>query len=184
MLGRALFLSLDCSTLPWDWTSGLPDHWWIKYRWYEWVYFFLPSVLWDTRRETQIVKYFADHSILTPTTTHSIFCDVNDLNSFMPVESQTDLIWSDPKNSNVHFNGRTSTNRLFKIFIFSGQSLSGDDIIHTLYSFQRPSNPIFILWVYYDRWWLSYPFNVGVREHHMTQAPELRDTQEFKTLPN
>ena len=33
---------------------------------YERVHFFLPSVLSDTRRETQIIKAYANHTILTP----------------------------------------------------------------------------------------------------------------------
>ena len=37
-----------------------------KYRRYERVYFFLPSFLGNTRREIQIIKAYANHTILTP----------------------------------------------------------------------------------------------------------------------
>ena len=40
---------------------------------YERVYFFLPSVLGDTRKEKQIIKAYANHTMLTPHT-HTRAC--------------------------------------------------------------------------------------------------------------
>ena len=56
------------------------------------VYFFLASVFGDTRRETQFIKAYANHNMPTPTST------AQDLSSSLPVVTQNDLIWSDPKN--------------------------------------------------------------------------------------
>ena len=47
-------------------------------------------------------------------TTHNEFCGVYDLKLSLPVETQTDLIWSDPKNSTATFNGQTSTELFLK----------------------------------------------------------------------
>ena len=41
---------------------------------------------------------------------------------------------------------------------------------------QRLFSPIYCLGVYYDRWWLSYPFHTGVWVHYPTIVPEIRDT--------
>ena len=40
------------------------------------VYSFLPSVLGDMRRETQIIKAYANHTILAPSQTRSASCSV------------------------------------------------------------------------------------------------------------
>ena len=58
------------------------------------------------------------------------------------------------------------------------------NVNHTLNSLQLPSSLISSLGVYSDRWGLSYPFPGGVRVHHLTSAPELRETKFFKALPN
>ena len=88
--------------------------------WYERVYFFLPSVLGDTRKETQFIKAYAHHTMLAPPTPmHSASCSVEDLNSFLLIETQTDLISTDPKNSTATLNGRTST----ELFSKSSNSL-------------------------------------------------------------
>ena len=36
---------------------------------YEWVYYFLPSTLGNTRRETQFIKAYANQNMQTPSTT-------------------------------------------------------------------------------------------------------------------
>ena len=62
--------------------------------WYKWVYFFLPSALGNTRRETQFIRAYANHTMLTPTPQHA-WCTL--------VSSRLQLIsggwdpnWSDP----------------------------------------------------------------------------------------
>ena len=141
-------------------------------RWYERVYLFLPSVLVDTRREAQFIKAYVNYTILPPPqrTAHLVMSKI----STLLVEIQTVLLWSDPKNPTTRFNGRTLTDRLFKILKFSGLSLPGrTSTTHSIHS----NSPISCLGVYYDRWWLSYPFHAGVRVLNLTKAPELRNTE-------
>ena len=47
---------------------------------------------------------------------------------------------------------------------------------HSIHS-NCASFPISCLGVYYHRWWLSYPFCVGMRVHYQTMTPEPRDTE-------
>ena len=81
--------------------------------------FFFLSILSDTRRETQFLRAYANHSMLIPL--HAVV--VSKIST--PVETKTDLLWFNPKNSNAPFNGRTSTDCLFKLQKFSGPSLPG-----------------------------------------------------------
>ena len=57
--------------------------------------FLLPTVLGDTRREIQIIKAYANQTMLTPHSTHDACCGV---------ETQIDLLWSDPKTPAERFN--------------------------------------------------------------------------------
>ena len=142
---------------------------------YKRVYFFLPSVLGDTRRETRFIKAYTNHTMLTPTT-HGESCGVKDLNSSFPVEPQTDLIWSDPKNPTACNNGRTSIQVFFKIPKFSGSYLPGmTSTTHSIHS-----SPISCLEVYYHIWWLSYPFHVGMRVPRLTATPKLETLSSSK----
>ena len=85
--------------------------------WYERVYFFLPSALGDTRRETQFIRAYANYTILTtprmvhlaPSKISTHFCLL-----------RPKLIWSDLKKSMARFDSWTSTHIFFKIPKFSG----------------------------------------------------------------
>ena len=115
----------------------------------------------DTNHISLHLPYYTDP------TTHGVSCGNKDLNSSLPVETQTNLFWSDPKNLAAHFNGRTSTT----VFTKSSNSRdisSGYDVNHPLNSLQRPSSFISCPGVYYYRWWLLYPFCAGVRVYHLT----------------
>ena len=68
----------------------------------------------------------------------------------------------DPKNSTTYLNGRIPNWRHFKILKFSGPSLLG--------MMSSTLQLHFLSGVYYDRWWLSYPFCMSVRLHQMTQS--------------
>ena len=130
---------------------------------YERLYFFLLSILGDTRIETQFLRANANHTMLT-TPTHGTSCGVSDLKSSLPVETQTDLLWSDPKNPAVFSKTSNSQDQLsFQKPQILRTSYSGYEFNHPLKSPQQPSSFIFCLGVYYDRWCLSYPFPVGVR---------------------
>ena len=126
----------------------------------------------DTSHKRQCWPYYT----APPTHAHGASCSVEDLNSSLPVKTQTYLLWLDPKNPTALFNGRTSTICLFKILEFLRTISTGYEISHPLNSLQLPTSTISCLGVYYGRWWLSYPFHTGVRVHQLTIAPELRDT--------
>ena len=100
------------------------------------------------------------------------------LNSSMPVETQTDLIWSDLKNPTSHFNGRTSTSRLFKILKFSELSLPGKTFpTHTIHS-NGLSGLISRLWVPGDLG--SIPGRVIPKTLKMELDTTLLNTQHYK----
>ena len=73
-------------------------------------------------------------------TTHNTFCIVLDLNSSLLVETQTDLIWSDPRDSTARFEGRTST-LIFSKSWNSQDISSGHDVIYPL-NLRRASFPV------------------------------------------
>ena len=77
---------------------------------YERVYYLLASVHGDVRRETQFLKVFANHPMLTPpqSAVHLVMFKI--------------FVGRDPK-KNQHLS--KSNSRLFKILKFSGQSLPG-----------------------------------------------------------
>ena len=94
----------------------------------------------DANHKSQCQPYYTD-----PYPTHGASCNVYDLNSSLPVETQTDLFWSDPKNLTKHFHGRTSNTWLFKILKFSGLSLPVTmSTSHLIHSNWRPAS--FSLW--------------------------------------
>ena len=129
--------------------------------WYERVYFFLPSVLSNARRETQIIRAYGNHTMLTSPAQRSAHLLVSKISTDL-CQSEPKLIWSDPKNSTTRFDGRTSAPVFFKIQKFSGPSLTGvTSSTHPIHS-NGTSSPISCLGVYYDRWWLWYPFRTGV----------------------
>ena len=78
-----------------------------KNRRYERVYFFLPSILDDMRRETQFLKAYANHTKLThhPRTVHLVVLKIS--------------AGRDPKNPTATFNGRLQLS-LLKSSKFSG----------------------------------------------------------------
>ena len=103
-----------------------------QYRRYKRVYSFLLSVLGNSRRETQIIKAYADtrhHARLI------LWC----------LRSQ---LISAGWDRNAQFNGRYSAPVFFEILKFSGSSLPG--MTSTTYSIH--SSPIFYLGIYYNRW--------------------------------
>ena len=73
----------------------------------------------DARRETQIIKPYANHTMLTPLLTHGASCGDLDLSSSLLIETQKyDLIRSEKLNH--YLNGRPQLKCLFKILKFSG----------------------------------------------------------------
>ena len=116
----------------------------------------------------QIIMAYANHTILTLPHARRILGLRSQLiyvgqdpNSFDPIKSE---------NLTTRFNGRTPTLRLFEIVKFSGPFFSGYNVFPPFDSLQRPSSSISCLGVYYDRWWLSYPFRVGVWVPRLTAS--------------
>ena len=104
---------------------------------------FSPS--WHEERDT-ILKAYTNHTMLTPPNAQCIlWC----------LRSQSISAGRDPKNM--------IWSPQFTVFSKSSNSQyisSRRDVIHSLNSIQQHSSPISCLWVYYDRWWLSYTFRV------------------------
>ena len=109
----------------------------------------------DTRRETQFLKVFRNHTMLTPLPTfgkHILWC----------LRSQFISASRDPKNSTLWLNGPISTSQLT---LFQNPQIlrtisSGHDVIHTPAHFQSGV----LLW----QWWLSYPLRMSVKLYLMT----------------
>ena len=150
---------------------------------YKRVYKFLASVFGDTRRETEFLKAYANHTMLTlpACAAHLVVFKI----SIHFCRSRPPKIWSDLSKSEK-LNRYLQRSTLTTVF---SKSLNSQD--HLLYSGRshlsvvwmvliRPlisncSSPfslsiglnIICLGVYYDRWWLSYPFLAGVRLHYL-----------------
>ena len=73
------------------------------------------------------------------------------------------------KNITTRFNGRMSINLSFQNPKILRTISFGHDVIYTLDSLQQSSSHISCLRVYYNCWWLSYPFCAGVKVHHLTR---------------
>ena len=123
---------------------------------YERVYKFLTSVHGDTRRETQFLKAYVNHTMLTPLqrAAHLVMFKI----SINLCRSRSEKL--NCRKPNYSFNGRMLNYCLFKILKFSGPSLLGMT--------SSTVQPISCLGVYYDKWWLSYPLRAGVRLYHLT----------------
>ena len=130
--------------------------------WYKRVYFFLSLVLGDTRKETQFIKAYANHTMLIPSFAVHLM-DSKILTHLRRLWSK--LIWSHQirKNSTATSNGRTATKPSFSKSSNSQAISSGRDVIHSSIYPKCPSGPISCLAVCHDRWWLSYPFRAGMR---------------------
>ena len=102
-------------------------------------------------RERQFLKANANHTMLTPPqcTEHLVMFMI----SVHLCRSKSEEFNCTPQWSNLNY-------CLFKILKFSGPSLL-DMTSSTL-------QPHFLLGIYYDKWWLSYPFHMVVRLHQMT----------------
>ena len=122
---------------------GLPDHWRTLYalgqwhRRYERVYFFLLSVLGDTRRKTQILKVYANHTMLTPHAQRILWCLRSLFISVVRDPNWSVLIRSEKLHDSTVEN---PTKLLFKILKFSGPSLPGmTSSTHSIHSNGRPA---------------------------------------------
>ena len=72
---------------------------------------------------------------------HSASCSVKDLNSFLLVETQTDMISSDPQNPTATFKmSNPNSIVFFKILEFLGPSLPG--VTSFIYSIHSNSHPV------------------------------------------
>ena len=111
---------------------------------YERVYTFLASVTGNTRRETQFLKTYANHPMLTPPhKRHFLFC-----------------LRYLPNNTIARLNGR-------KLNYFFSKSLNSPD--HLFWPWRHPhSSLISCLGLYYQKWWLTYLLHAGVRLYHLT----------------
>ena len=117
----------------------------------ECFFFFQPSVLWNTKRETRMIKAYANHTILTPP--RSVHLVVSKISTHLCL-SKPKRICSDQirKKPTARFIGRTSTTRLFKILKLSGRPLPGTtSAIHLIHSNGYPAP--FPAWgLKYDGW--------------------------------
>ena len=129
--------------------------------WYERAYFFLPPALSDTRRETQIIRVYTDPK---PSPPRAVHLQVSKISTHF-CRARAKLICFDTI-------GKTQLPPLtvvpelvvfFKILKFSG-SLPGVTSSTHIINSNGASIPISCQGVYYDRWWLSYPFRVGFWE--------------------
>ena len=111
------------------------------------------------KRETQIIKAYANHVILTPTP--------------QLIPAGRDPNWSSlirPEKPNRSLQ-RSNLNYLsFQNPQILRTISSGYDVLNPLNSLQRPPSLISCLGVDYNRWWLSYPFCAGVKVHHLTNG--------------
>ena len=123
---------------------------------YEGVYHFLASVHSDTRRETQFLKVYANHTMLTPPqrAAHLVMFKISihlcrlrseKLNLTPPAENST--LASMIQSQLPSFQNPNSQNHRFQAWRYPH------------------SSPNSYLGVYYDKWWLSYP---SVKLHQMT----------------
>ena len=120
-------------------------------------------------RDTQIIKAYANHSLLTQHPTCSPSWS-------LPVETQTDLLFRSEKNQ-----PRASTVET-QVSPFQNPQNSQD---HLFRAWRHPPTqftptavqPHFQSESLLCGWWLLYPFRSGVRLHHLTMASELRDTE-------
>ena len=125
---------------------------------YERVYFFLPSALRDTRRETHFIKAYYNYTTLTPTPTSAAHLVVSKIWTDL-YRSKPIFVWSNQI--------RKTQLRILKVeyqfthfskFLKSQGIFSWHDIPHLLNSLQRASSSISCLRVYYDRWLSFFPY--------------------------
>ena len=151
------------------------------------VYFFLPSVLGDTRRETHIIKAYAYYTMLTPPASHTrarvrhvLWCLRSQLISASRDPNWSDLIRSEKPNRSLQRSNPTHS--LFKILKFSGSSLPGIKSTSHSVNSKGPFGLISCLGVHYGRWWLWYPYHVGMRVPCLTMT--LESETPFKAFAN
>ena len=122
--------------------------------------FLLPSVLGDTRRETQFIRAYVNHTMLTPQPNSArriLWCPRSQLVSAGRDRNWSDLIRSEKLN---HYLQRSNHNwSLFQNSQIIRIITSSYDVNHH----SVHSSPISCEGVYYDRWGLSYPFRTGGR---------------------
>ena len=94
--------------------------------WYERVYFFLPLALGDTRRDTQFIKAYANYTMQTTPSPHTVHLVVSKISTYL-CRSWPKLIWSHQirKKINRSLQRSNLNSRLFKILRFSRPSLPG-----------------------------------------------------------
>ena len=117
---------------------------------YERVYQLLASIHGDTRRETQFLKVFANHTMLTPP------------------QCMADLVMFKIWKTQLHLS--TVKMQLLDSMVQSQSmsfSKSSNSQEHLFWAWHHPhSSAISCLRVYYDEWWLSYPL---ARKHNCTK---------------
>ena len=106
------------------------------------------SVVSDTNelhKETQLTRVYGNHTMLIPTPTRGTICSIYELNSSLPVETKTDLIWSD-QTRKTQLPALTVVHQIpsFSKSLNSRAISSGYDFIHLLNSLQRPFQPHFL----------------------------------------
>ena len=140
--------------------------------WYERIYLFLLSALADTSRETQSIRTYVNHTMLTTISTHGASSSVKDLHSFLPVETQTNQNRSEKIDCPLR---RSYHNSLFSKSNNSQDITSGPYIIHPLNSLQRCVLSHFQCWQFI-RTMISYPFDAGVQVLRLTTILKPKDT--------
>ena len=136
--------------------------------WYEQVYFFPPSALGDMRSKTQFIRACANHTLLTlPYARHILWCLRSQLIFTDRDSNRSNLIRSKKSNHVLRWSNLNSS--LFQNAQILRPSLP--DVTSSTHS-NCVSSHISCLGVYYDRWWMLYPFRAGVRVHSLTLAPE------------
>ena len=121
----------------------------------------------DTEKKTQFLKVYANHTMPIPP--HAVYLVV--------FKISIHVCWSRSKKINPTPQLQ-KTQLHFQNLKFSGPSLLG--------MLSSKLKPISCLEVYYDVWWLSYPFRVSVRLHHLTVHldEETWAVQSFTKLKN
>ena len=116
-------------------------------------------------QETQFIKAYANHTMLVLPHTHMVHLVVS-------------KIFADqsPKWSDLIRSDQTSTPPFQNPKILMPYLPGMTSSTYSIHS-NCASSPISCLRVYYDRWWLSYPFHTGMQTHCLTVTPEARDTK-------
>ena len=135
------------------------------------VYFFLSSVFGDTRRDTQFIEAYDDHTMLTPTlrTVHLVVSKI----SIHLCRSKPQLIGS----HQIRKPPPHASTVVPQLPSFQNPKILGHDVSHQFSSLHGTSSPISCMGVYKDKWLFSYPFRADTSVPRLTITLKPRDTE-------